>query len=238
MDIQGKVVIITGASAGIGLSTAQLFAQHGAKLALAARSADKLGQPVNELTAQGHTAIAIPTDVRQQAEVERLIEQTFSHYGQIDVLINNAGQAAVGPVSSVSIEDYRQIIDLNIFGPLYAIQAVVPKMREGGGGLILNISSTVTQMVIPVIGAYASTKSALNMLSATARGELAPENIRVITVYPGQTATDFGKNARVSQQTSEGRQGPTLSTSADTPEYVAQKILEAAQNEPAEQYMA
>ena len=237
MDIQGKVVIITGASAGIGLSTAHLFAQHGAKLALAARSADKLGQLVDALTGQGHTAIAIPTDVRQPAEVARLIEQTFSHYGQIDVLINNAGQAAVGPISSVNIEDYRQIIDLNIFGPLYAIQAVVPKMRQGGGGLILNISSTVTRMAIPGIGAYASTKSALNMLSATARGELAPENIRVITVYPGQTATDFGKNARVSQQPNAGRQGPTLSPSADTPEYVAQKILEAAQNEPAEQYM-
>src|SRR5271166_6596346 len=152
MDIQGKVVIITGASAGIGLCTAQLFAQHGAKLALAARSADKLGQLVDELTAQGHTAIAIPTDVSQQAEVERLITQTFSHYGQIDVLINNAGQAAAGSVSGVSLDDYRQIIDLNIFGPLYAIQAVVPKMRQGGG-LILNISSNVTKMTIPGIGA-------------------------------------------------------------------------------------
>ncbi len=81
-------------------------------------------------------------------------------------------------------------------------------MRHGGGGLILNISSTVTKMAIPGIGTYASTKSALNMLSATARGELAPENIRVITVYPGQTATDFGKNARVSQQQGAGRQEP------------------------------
>ncbi len=236
MDIQGKVVIITGASAGIGRSTAQLFAQHGAKLALAARSADKLAALVAELTAQGHTAIAIPTDVSQQAEVERLITQTFSHYGQIDVLINNAGQAAAGAVSGVSLDDYRQIIDLNIFGPLYAIQAVVPKMRQGGG-LILNISSNVTKMTIPGIGAYASTKSALNMLSATARVELAPDNIRVITVYPRQTATEFGKNARRSQQQREGQQGPTLNPSADTPEYVAQKILEAAQNEPAEQFM-
>jgi NADP-dependent 3-hydroxy acid dehydrogenase YdfG len=236
VDIQGKVVIITGASAGIGLCTAKLFAQHGAKLALAARSADKLGQLVDELTAQGHTAIAIPTDVRQQAEVERLIDQTFSHYGQIDVLINNAGQAAAGHVSNVSLEDFRQIIDLNIFGPIYAIQAVVPKMKQNGGGLILNISSNVTKLAIPGIGAYASTKSALNKLSETARGELAPENIRVITVYPRLTATDFGKNARRTQQVQNIN--PTANMTPDTPEYVAEKILEAAQNEPAEQFMA
>ncbi len=238
MDIQGKVVIITGASMGIGLSTAQLFAQQGAKLALAARSADKLGQIVDDLTAQGHTAIAIPTDMCQQAEVERLIDQTFNHYGQIDVLINNAGQSAIGYVSEVSIENYRQIIDLNIFGPLYAMQAVVPKMRQTGGGLILNISSNVTRMAIPGIGTYASTKSALNKLSETARSELAPDNIRVITVFPRLTATDFGKNARASQQVREAFLSRRPSnTNADTPEYVAQKILEAAQNEPAEQNM-
>ncbi len=243
MDIQGKVVIITGASMGIGLSTAQLFAQHGAKLALASRSAEKLNQIVEELTAQGYTAIAIPTDVCIQSDVEQLINQTFSHYGQIDVLINNAGQSAVGPVSSVSIEDYRKIIDLNIFGPLYAMQAVVPKMRQSGGGLILNISSNVSKLTIPGIGAYASTKSALNMLSATARGELAPENIRVITVYPRRTSTDFGNNARgsdeVRQRVREGlRLNATEHATVDTPEHVAQKILEAVQNEPAEQFMA
>ena len=113
-----------------------------------------------------------------------MIEQVFTHYGRIDILINNAGQAAAGTVAQVSPDDYRQIIELNLFGPLYAIQAAVPKMRQGGGGLIINISSMVTKMHIPGLAAYASTKSALNMLSDTACVELAPDNIRVITVYP------------------------------------------------------
>ena len=235
MNVQGTVVIITGASAGIGLATAHLFAGQGTKLALAARSTEKLRQLADELGGRGHEAIAIPTDMRQQAEVERLIDQTFTHFGRIDMLINNAGQAAAGPVSTVSVEDYRQIIDLNIFGPLYAMQAVIPKMRASGGGLILNISSNVSKMTIPGIGAYASTKSALNMLSDTARRELAPENIRVITVYPRQTATDFGKNALINRQRREGP--PPSNVPPDSAEFVAQKILEAAQNEPAEQFL-
>ncbi len=235
MNVRGTVVIITGASAGIGLATAHLFAEKGAKLALAARSTEKLRKLTDELGGQGHEVIAIPTDMRQQAEVERLIDQTFTHFGRIDMLINNAGQAAAGPVSAVSVEDYRQIIDLNIFGPLYAMQAVIPKMRETGGGLILNISSNVSKLTIPGIGAYASTKSALNMLSDTARVELAPENIRVITVYPRRTATDFGKNALSSRQRREGP--PPSNAPDDSAEFVAQKILEAAQNEPAEQFM-
>lgn len=235
MDVRGTVVIITGASAGIGLATAHLFAEQGAKLALAARSAETLHQLVDELGGRGHEAIAIPTDMRQQAEVERLIDQTFTHFGRIDMLINNAGQAAAGPVSTVSIEDYRQIIDLNIFGPLYAMQAVVPKMHAHGGGLILNISSNVTKLTIPGIGAYASTKSALNMLSDTARVELAPDNIRVITVYPRLTATDFGKNALSGSQRREGP--PRSNVVPDSAEFVAQNILAAAQNEPAEQFM-
>ena len=244
MDIPGKVTIITGASAGIGLITARRFAAAGAKLVLVARSADKLAALAEELAGQGREALPLPADMRDPVAVDQMIEQAAAHYGRIDILINNAGQAAAGTVAQVNPDDYRQIIELNLFGPLYAIQAAVPKMRQGGGGLIINISSMVTKMHIPGLAAYASTKSALNMLSDTARVELAPDNIRVITVYPRLTATDFGKNSLGNQWMRQGQRGhgapsgaPAGMPTADTAEFVAERILDAAQREPADQFM-
>jgi short-subunit dehydrogenase len=238
MDIAGKVCIITGASEGIGLATARCFAAKGAKVVLAARSTDKLTALAEELTGQDQEALPIPTDMRDPVAVGQLIDQTYKHYGRIDVLINNAGQAAAGNVADVKIEDFQAIWELNVLGVLYAIQAVVPKMRQGGGGLIINVSSMVSKMNLPGLAAYAATKAALNQLSATGRAELAAENIRVLTVYPRMTATDFGihslGNRAVRQQQ---RTGAIARTVVDSPEYVAEKILEAAEKEPAEQYM-
>jgi short-subunit dehydrogenase len=237
MDVSGKVVIITGASGGIGLATAQRFAGAGAKVVLVARSTDKLTALAKELRSQGHDALPMTADMRDQKAVSRMIDQAVRHYGCIDILINNAGQAAAGTVAEVNPDDLRQILELNVFGALYAIQAVVPKMRQGGGGLIINISSMVTKMHIPGLGAYAATKTALNMLSETARVELAAENIRVITVYPRLTATDFGKNSLGNEQLRQRQRASVSSMTPDSPELVAEKILEAAQKEPAEQYM-
>ncbi len=239
MEIKDKVTVITGASGGIGLATARRFAQAGAKVVLAARSDDKLNQLADELRGQGYEALAVPTDMRNRSEVERMIETAAKHYGRIDVLINNAGQAAAGRVAEASIDHYQQIIELNLFGPIYAIQAVVPHMRQAGGGLILNISSMVSKMHIPGLATYASTKAALNVLSDTARVELAPDNIRVLTVFPRMTATDFGKNSLGNQQMRQQQRAatPRPDVVVDSPEYVAEKILEAAQKEPEEQYM-
>jgi len=170
--------------------------------------------------------------------VKQLIECAFQHYGRIDLLINNAGQAAAGTVAEVKVDDFRKILDLNLFGVLYAMQAVVPKMRQGGGGVIINVSSMVSKMHIYGLAAYAATKAALNMLTETARVELAPENIRVITVYPRMTATDFGKNSLGDPQVRQRqRAGAAGSTVVDSAEFVAEKILEAARKEPIEQYM-
>jgi short-subunit dehydrogenase len=238
VDLKDKVVLITGASAGIGLATARRLAAAGAKVALAARSTDKLTQLAEELQREGHAALVVPTDMRSQAAVAQLVETTFQHYGQIDVLINNAGQAIAGTVAEVDIDQYRQVIELNMFGPVYAIQASVPKMRQNGGGIIINVSSMVSKMHIPGLGGYASTKAALNMLSDTARGELAPDNIRVITMYPRMTATDFGRNSlgnRQMRQQQRGNAAPNMVI--DSAEDVAEKILEAIQKEPAEQFM-
>jgi short-subunit dehydrogenase len=238
MDIRNKVVVVTGASAGIGLATARAAAEAGGKVVLAARSADQLRQLAEELRREGHEALVVPTDMRRQTEVTQLVETAFQHYGRIDVLINNAGQAVAATVAELDLEHYRQVIELNLFGPIYAMQASVPKMRAQGGGLIVNISSMVSKMHIPGLGGYASTKAALNMLSDTARGELAPDNIRVITVYPRMTATDFGRNSLGSRQVRQEQRAHTApGVVIDSPEDVAGKILEAIQKEPAEQFM-
>jgi short-subunit dehydrogenase len=238
MDVYGKVVIITGASMGIGLSTARIFANAGSKVVLVARSSDKLQALAAELHSQGHDVLVLVTDMRDPAAVNQMINQACEHYGRIDILINNAGQACAGRVADVSPADFQKIIDLNVIGPLHAIQAAVPKMRQNGGGLIINISSMVSKMAIPGLGTYAATKTALNMLSDTARSELAPENIRVITVYPRMTSTDFGRNSIGNRETRQQQRSTGGSNIVvDTPEWVAEKILAAALNEPKEQFM-
>jgi short-subunit dehydrogenase len=238
MELKDKVVLVTGASMGIGLAAARAAAAAGAKVVLAARSSDKLTQLAEELRRDGSAVLVVPTDMRNQAEVKQLIETTVHHFGQIDVLINNAGQAVAGTIADLDLEAYRQVIELNVFGPIYALQASVPQMRAQGGGLIINVSSMVSKMSIPGLGGYASTKAALNMLSNTARGELAADNIRVITVYPRMTSTDFGRNSIGNRQVREQQRGNVRpDVVVDTPEYVAQKILEAIRQEPTEQFM-
>ncbi len=235
MQVSDKVVFITGASGGIGLATARRFAAERAKLAIVARSTDALERLSKELAQQGHEALPLTADVRDASQVRRAVEAAVSHFGRLDVLINNAGQAAAGTIADVDPADFRQIIDLNVFGPLAAMQAVIPVMRRQGGGLIINVSSMVTRMHIPGLAAYAATKSALNMLSDTARVELAPDNIRVVSVYPRMTATNFGKNSLGSRaMRHEQRQSPAPTDSAES---VAEKILDAAVNEPEDQYM-
>ncbi|GHO50675.1 SDR family NAD(P)-dependent oxidoreductase [Ktedonospora formicarum] len=235
MDIQDKVVIITGASGGIGLATARLFAQEGAKIALAARSADTLHTIVNEFHEQHREAIAIPTDMRNKVAIEAMVDSVFQQYGRIDILINNAGQAVSGNVSDVDIDQFRQILELNVLGPIEAMQAMIPKMRQNGGGLIINVSAIVSKMSLPGVGVYAATKAALNKISDSAREELASDNIRITTMFPRKTATNFGKNSltNINQAPRPAHSGPE----PDSAEAVAQKILEAARNEPHDQYM-
>ena len=234
MDVQNKVVIVTGASMGIGAATARAFADAGAKVVLAARSADKLAAVAESVPARAE-ALVVPTDMTDQAQVQALIDRTYEQFGRIDILINNAGQALIGPVETIDPDNFRQIIEVNVLGPLLTTQAAVPKMRAQGGGLILNVSSLVSKMAIPGIGAYAATKYALNGLSLTARNELEKDNIRVVLFHPSMTDTEFGNNAVVENSDYIPSSGPDRQP--DTPEAVAHKILEAAVSEPAEMAM-
>jgi len=239
MDISGKVVLITGASMGIGLATAQVFSRAGARLALVARSGVLLAGLVEELRAQGGEALAIPADLFDPEQITRAIAETVAHFGHLDILINNAGQAAAGTVAEVNVADFRHIVELNVYAPLLAMQAAIPVMRAHGGGLILNVSSMVSKMCLPGLGAYAATKAALNLLSDTARGELAGENIRVISIFPRMTATDFSKHSLGNRTMHRDmhREQRATPIPVDSAEHVAEKILAAAILEPAEQYM-
>jgi NADP-dependent 3-hydroxy acid dehydrogenase YdfG len=234
LEIAEKVVLITGASSGIGMASARLFAQKGAKLALAARSAAQLEQLASELP----EAIAVPTDMREEASVRRMVAQTQEHYKRIDVLINNAGQGLNVQIEKVNIDTYRSVFELNVVSVIVAMQAVIPIMRAQGGGVIVNISSG-TSKIPPEryktnpVGPYASTKYALNAITLIGRQELAADNISLGVVYPGVTATNFFSNLAGDNQPTAGSLG---ATSVDSAESVAEKILEAVETQAAEVY--
>lgn len=168
-------MLVTGASSGIGRAVAELFAAQGAKVALAARSADRLA----ELEAQLPGSLAVPTDMLDEAAVARTIRATQDHYGRLDVLVNNAGRGMHLPVLEAGLDDYRQLLELNVVSVLGAMQQAAPVMQAGGGGSIVNISSGTTRGLFPGLAPYASTKAALNYLSLVARAELAPLGITV-----------------------------------------------------------
>ena len=230
MDIKDSVIIVTGASERIGLATVKLLDELGSKVVLAARSAEKLKEVANKLT----DALAVPTDMRNPEAIQNLVDAATAKYSRIDALVNNAGKGMAGPVESIDIAKYQQVIELNVYGTLRAMQAVIPVMRKQGSGTILNISSNVSKNLFPNLSSYASTKYALNCLSLTARSELEKDGIIVGVMHPGLTATNFGVNDLRNEDTPKfdmsGRQ-------ADTTKEVAEKIIKALQTGAAETAM-
>jgi NAD(P)-dependent dehydrogenase (short-subunit alcohol dehydrogenase family) len=235
MDIKGKVVIVTGASYGIGHATAKLLAKEGAKVALTARSADRLKALSKELPG----SLAVTADMTKEKDVRKMIEKVYEHFGRIDALVNNAGQGYDSAVELVDTEKFRRNLELNVIGPLVAMQAVIPIMRKQGAGAIVNVSSGTALMYLPEMGAYSSSKRALGGLTLTAREELAGDGIVVSIVYPYITLTDFEKNTvkassgeeQQEEGSWEGRPKP------DTAEFVAEKILDTIKSGVAEQYV-
>lgn len=190
--LANKVVLITGASSGIGAAIARVFAAEGARVALAARSAEKLRAVAGSL---GTDALAFPTDMTDRAQVRRTVEATVERFSRLDILINNAGVGMYAPVASMLPNQFEQVVATNWLGPVSAVQAVIPYMRKQGGGQIINISSLAGKIAIPWMGAYCGTKFALNALSDSLRMELAADRIQVLSVCPGRIATPFVRNA-------------------------------------------
>jgi NADP-dependent 3-hydroxy acid dehydrogenase YdfG len=167
IDLTGKTVIVTGASSGIGAATARALHAVGAQPVLAARRADRLAA----LSAELGGALAVPTDVTDAGQVRGLVAVTLDQHQRADGLVNNVGASLHGPLAEVDPAEYREILDVNVVSLLAMTQAVLPAMREQGFGRIVNISSGSSRMVLAGDGAYAATKSAVNMLSAVFREE-------------------------------------------------------------------
>lgn len=223
MDIKDKVIIVTGASSGIGLATAKHLAIQGAKIVLASREPVKLQALEKDIP----ESLAVPTDVTKPDEAKNLVDKTIEKFGRIDVLINGAAMAMAKPVEHIDLNEYRSLLELNVIAPLRLMQLVIPKMREQGGGTILNISSQASLKFIPYIAGYASTKYALNNLSLTAREELAKDKIVVSVIRPGIVDTDFGQHTS-SPEPDALRHAPdgSLLPNVISPETVAEKIAE------------
>ena len=221
---------MTGASSGIGQAVARLLGENGAKVVLGARSAEKLAELEKEIPG----SFAVMTDMRKEGDVENLIKKAREKFGRIDILINNAGQGLIAKIEDIKLEDYRSIVELNVFAVLRAMQEVIPIMREQKGGLILNISSMVSKNHFPELAAYASTKYALNALSYTAAEELADDNIRVLTFCPKMTKTPFGHNTLGEKYDPEEE---WRRMKIDTAEEVAEEIVKQIESEEAEVMM-
>jgi short-subunit dehydrogenase len=226
MDVKNKIVIVTGASSGIGLATAKLLAKRGSKLALVSRSKEKLEKLSKELP----NSIAVPADMTRIFEIKRMIRQTKEHFGRIDILINNAGQGYDAPVEKIDIDTLYHIFDLDVVGPIIAMQQVIPIMRSEGGGTIINVSSGTSLMYLPNMSPYSSLKHALADISLTANEELKKDKIVVSVVYPYITMTDFEKNTIKDTPGEVAEEEPSGPSPPDAAEYLAQKILEGIES--------
>jgi NAD(P)-dependent dehydrogenase (short-subunit alcohol dehydrogenase family) len=186
MLLRDRVAIVSGIGPGTGRSVALAFAREGAHLVLAARTAGALAELGAEVRALGRRALEVPTDVARAEECQRLAEAARAEFGRVDVLVNNAYRSApYEPVERASMEDWRRIFDVNLFGSIQLSQAAIPLMKEAGGGSIVMVNSMSVRIVEPNFGGYAASKGALMTAVQTMAKELGAHRIRVNSVVPG-----------------------------------------------------
>jgi short-subunit dehydrogenase len=199
MDMAGKVVVVTGASMGIGEAIAKVFADEGASVALLSRDAGRAEAARHRV---GHTerTLAMACDVRNRDDIGRALALTLHHFDRVDVWINNAGVGIRDSVADMDMSACRELFETNFFATIACMQTVVPAMREAGGGDIINISSVAGHIPVPFMAIYSASKFAMNALGKGARLELKRDNINVLTVCPGYVRTDFGKHVVADRQ--------------------------------------
>lgn len=227
-------VLITGASQGSGKATALLFAQKGYNVVLAARNLERLEATANEVRSLGGSVLAIPTDVGDAQQVQELVNKALETYGNIDVLVNNAGICLTGSMAKTTLEDWHQIMNTNFWGYVYTINAILPHFLDRQTGTIINVGSVGGKMPVPDMTAYCASKYAVTGLTETLRFELAPKGINVCSVHPGIINSNFMERAQFrgennSEVENRRQQMETVlkSSFVSQPEDIAKAIWEA-----------
>jgi NADP-dependent 3-hydroxy acid dehydrogenase YdfG len=190
-NIEGKVIVITGASSGLGEAAARHLSAQGASVALGARRVDRLHALADELTNRGGRAVAVATDVTRRDEVKRLVDRAVQMFGRLDVMINNAGLMPQSLLERLKIDEWDRMIDVNIKGVLYGVAAALPYMQPQKSGHIINVSSVAGHKVRPGGTVYSATKHAVRVISEGLRQEVKPYNIRTTVISPGAVDTEL-----------------------------------------------
>jgi NADP-dependent 3-hydroxy acid dehydrogenase YdfG len=190
-NIAGKVVVITGASSGLGEATARLLSAQGASVVLGARRQDRIRSLASELNDRSGKAIAVTMDVTDRAQVKTLVDTAAQAYGRVDVMINNAGLMPQAPLERLKVDEWDRMVDVNLKGVLYGIAAALPYMQQQRSGHFINVSSVAGHKVGPGFAVYAATKHAVRALSEGLRMEVKPYNIRTTVISPGAVATEL-----------------------------------------------
>jgi len=195
-DLSGRVVAVTGASSGIGEATALACAEAGAAVSLAARRTDRIDALAERIRSAGGTALAIETDVGDEAQANAFVRRTHEELGRLDVLVNNAGVMLLGPIEDAPTDEWRQMLDANVFGVLYCTHAALPLMREQGGGHIVNVSSVAGRVARAGAGVYNLTKFGVGAFSEALRQKCVAHNIRCTLIEPGAVDTELAGHNR------------------------------------------
>ncbi len=190
-----KVIAITGASSGIGQAAALHLAARGAAVILAARGEDKLNELATRIAAAGGKALSVSVDVARRDDLVKLVEAACQQYGRLDVLVSSAGAMPIGPLGDLAVDDWEQMVDVNLKGVLYGIAAALPVFRAQGSGHFVNVASTAARKTVPNQAVYSATKAAVLALSDGLRQELAGK-LRVTVISPGFTNTNFVEHVR------------------------------------------
>ncbi len=214
--IRGKIVVITGASSGLGAATARRLANEGAIVVLAARRRDRIEALANELSTGERRVLAIETDVTNKDQVKALVDKTVETHGRIDVILNNAGLMPLSPIERLKVDEWDRMVDVNIKGVLYGIAAALPHMQRQKSGQIINVSSVAGHKILSSGAVYSATKFAVRALSEGLRQEVKPYNIRVTIISPGAVATELIDQISEADIQSAVRARTTFAVPADT----------------------
>jgi len=240
-ELRGAVVLITGGSRGLGIALARAFAGEGCRVAICARDADELRAAREDLEARGAEVMALECDVGDRAQVERMVERVREHYGAVDVLVNNAGEIQVGPVESMTLEDFDHAMQVMFWGSVYPTMALLPHFRGRRSGRIVNITSIGGKVAMPHLLPYTCAKFAAVGFSEGLRAELAGSGVRVITIAPGLMRTGSHLNAQFKgahdREAAWFSLGATLPGVSMSAERAARQIVEATRRGQAEKIL-